>query len=81
MKYFLYDQSILNLFLTSYLNSEDIRNPKKIFRWNCDKQNTFIEKGRGNDCIHLKSETSTNYNKHPTTNITYLLYMYNNMIH
>lgn len=26
---------------------EDIRNPKKIFMWNCEKQNTFIEKGRG----------------------------------
>jgi len=32
---------------------EDIRNPKKIFMWNCEKQNNFIEKGRGNDCIHL----------------------------
>ena len=28
--------------------SEDIRNPNKIFAWNCEKQNKFIEKGRGN---------------------------------
>ena len=51
MQCFLYYQSVLHLCLISY--SEDIRNPKKIFMWNCEKQNTFIEKGRGNDCIPL----------------------------
>ena len=35
--------------------SEDIRNPKKIFKWNCEKQNNFIEKGRGNDYVYLEN--------------------------
>jgi len=34
--------------------SEDIRNPKKIFKWNCEKQNNFIEKGRGNGYVYLE---------------------------
>ena len=27
--------------------SEDIKNPNKIFAWNCEKQHKFIERGRG----------------------------------
>ena len=35
--------------------SEEIKNPKKIFKWNCEKQNNFIEKGRGNGYVYLEN--------------------------
>ena len=29
------------------LYSEDIKNANKLFQWNCERQQEFIEKGRG----------------------------------
>lgn len=36
--------------------SEVIRNPSKIFIWNCEKQNKFIERGRGK-ALHVLDHT------------------------
>ena len=42
---------ILNLELIFFFCSEDIKNQNKIFPWNCENQEKFIGKGRGNSRI------------------------------
>ena len=45
---------ILNLELIFFFCSEDIKNQNKIFPWNCENQEKFIGKGRGNSRILFK---------------------------